>query len=135
VTLAQVLPVVLLLTIVWDREWPARLPARRRRSSGFPGGVVFWRKPVVRRYSLALTALLLTSIGLVPARAGRAMDDVSWLRVALVAATCLGLLRRARGSGGRYRASSATLCVTSGGDTLPLITSSAGLTAVQSCKT
>jgi hypothetical protein len=121
VTLAQVLPVVLLLTIVWDREWPARLPARRRRSSGFPGGVVFWRKPVVRRYSLALTALLLTSIGLVPARAGRAMDDVSWLRVALVAATCL--------------ASSATLCVTSGGDTLPLITSSAGLTAVQSCKT
>ena len=44
-TLAQVVP-VLLLTIVWDRDWLADLPNRRRGSG--PDEVRFWTKSVVR---------------------------------------------------------------------------------------
>lgn len=88
-TLAQVLP-VLLLTIVWDRDWLTRLPSRVRRTATTPG-VRFWTKPVVRWYSVALTVLLIGAIsGAILVLAGT-VGDSAWLRGLLVSITVLAL--------------------------------------------
>jgi hypothetical protein len=88
-TLAQVLP-VLLLTIVWDRHWLDGLPARTRGTG--PGEVRFWTKPVVRWYSLFLTAALVLAIGGCLLVLVGAADDATWLRVLLMAAAGLSLV-------------------------------------------
>lgn len=88
-TVAQVLP-VLLLTIVWDRDWLARLPGRRRRTATTPG-VRFWTKPFVRWYSITLTVLLVMSIGTCVLVLAGAVNDAAWLRGVLVALTVLAL--------------------------------------------
>jgi len=88
-TLAQVLP-VLLLTIVWDRDWLTRLGARTRRTASTPG-VLFWTKPVVRWYSMLLTFILIAAIGACLLVLAGALDDAGWLRGVLVGAAGLAL--------------------------------------------
>ena len=88
-TLAQVLPVVL-LTIVWDRDWLTRLASRVRRTPTTPG-VVFWTKPVVRWYLVVLTVVLVGAVGLCVVVLAGALGDAVWLRVVLVAATGMAL--------------------------------------------
>ncbi|MDN5851299.1 MAG: hypothetical protein L0K86_00370 [Actinomycetia bacterium] len=87
-TLAQVLP-VLLLTIVWDRDWLADLPGRHHGTG--PDEVRFWTKPVVRWYTLVLTAVLLGAIGASVLVLAGGLDDTAWLRTLLVAAAAMSL--------------------------------------------
>ncbi len=88
-TLAQVLP-LLLLTIVWDRDWLATLPRRHRGTAG-PDAVRFWTKPVVRYYTLVLTAALLCAIGVSVLVLAGTLDDTVGLRIFLVVATAMSL--------------------------------------------
>lgn len=88
-TLAQVFP-VLLLTIVWDREWLVRLAVRTRRTATTPG-VLFWTKPVVRWYSVFLMFVLTAAIGACILVLAGMLDDARWLRGILVGATALAL--------------------------------------------
>lgn len=87
-TLAQVLP-VLLLTIVWDRDWLTSLPARHRGSG--PNAVRFWTKPVVRWYTLLLTVVLLSAIAASLLVLAGGLADAGWLRVVLVLAAVMAL--------------------------------------------
>ena len=87
-TLAQVLP-VLLLTIVWDRDWLAALSGRRRGSG--PDEVRFWTKPVVRWYTLLLNIVLLGAIGASVLVLAGSLDDTVWLRTLLVGAAAMSL--------------------------------------------
>ena len=80
-TLAQVLP-VLLLTIVWDRDWLADLPARHRGTGA--NGVRFWTKPVVRYYSLLLSTLLTAAIATCLLVLAGTLADCGWLRATLL---------------------------------------------------
>ena len=89
-TLAQVFP-VLLLTIVWDREWLVRLPSRVRRSQAAPHGVLFWTKPVVRWYSIVLAAILILAVAACVLVLAEALADAIWLRVLLVTSLALAL--------------------------------------------
>jgi hypothetical protein len=89
-TLAQVLPVVL-LTIVWDRDWLNQLSSRVRRTPTTPG-VRFWIKPVVRWYSIAVAAVLIGAVSLCILVLANAIDDAIWIRALLIAATALALL-------------------------------------------
>ncbi len=87
-TLAQVLP-VLLLTIVWDRDWLADLPNRRHGTG--PDDVRLWTKPIVRWYTLMLTAVLLNAIGSSVLVLPGVLDDTAWLRSLLIAAAAMSL--------------------------------------------
>ena len=90
-TLAQVFP-VLLLTIVWDREWLTRLPPRVRRSQAAPHGVLFWTKPVVRWYSIVLATVLILAIAACVLVLAGTVADAIWLRVSLLASLALALV-------------------------------------------
>lgn len=91
-TMAQVLP-VLLLALVWDSNYLARLRAQSRRPRREdPAGVLFWTKPRVRVYSLFVTAVLAAGIGLSLLVLSGALADTPWLRGVLVGGLLLALL-------------------------------------------
>lgn len=88
-TLAQVLP-VLLLTVVWDRDWLTQLATRTRGSA--PGQVRIWGKTLVRRYTLFLTTVQLASIAACLLVLAGAFADSVALRVLLVLAAAMALV-------------------------------------------
>ncbi|MGR7026208.1 hypothetical protein [Geodermatophilus sp. URMC 62] len=84
-TLAQVLP-VLLLTIVWDRDY---LDEPRTRNDA---DVVFWTRNIVRWYSVALSTILILGIAICLLVLARVLPDADWVRGGLTGVTALALL-------------------------------------------
>jgi len=84
-TLAQVLP-VLLLTIVWDRDYLDELRTRT------PTDVRFWTRNRVRWYSLTVAAVLILGIATCLLVLAGALPDASWLRGVLIGVIALSLL-------------------------------------------
>jgi hypothetical protein len=63
-TMAQVLP-LLLLALLWDSSFLARLRGQRRLSRRVdPAGVLFWTKPRVRAYTLTIAAIVIGLTGI-----------------------------------------------------------------------
>jgi len=91
-TMAQVLP-VLLLALMWDSNYLLRLRRQPRatRRDDPRRGVVFWTKPRVRIYSLALTAVIVVGVTLCFLVLADLTADSVGLRVALIAVLVLGL--------------------------------------------
>lgn len=92
-TLAQVLP-VLLLALVWDSRYLERLrkQARRLRRDDPAAGVWFWTKPRVRVYTLLLTVVVLSAIGITVIVLAGAISDSAWLRGLLVGGLVMALV-------------------------------------------
>jgi hypothetical protein len=91
-TMAQVLP-VLLLALMWDSNYLLRLRRQPRvtRRDDPSRGVVFWTKPRVRIYSLALTAVIVVGVTLCFLVLADLTADSVGLRVALIVVLVLGL--------------------------------------------
>jgi hypothetical protein len=83
-TISQVLG-VLVLSLMWDSQYLYRL-ARQDRAR-----VLFWTKPRVRIYSLAVAVALIAGIGAAMGVLGGFLADTTPLRTGLYAVLGLGL--------------------------------------------
>jgi hypothetical protein len=91
-TMAQVLP-VLLLALMWDSNYLQRLRRQPRapRRDDPARGVIFWTKPRVRVYSLALTAVIVAAVAVTFLVLADLTDDSVALRLSLIGVLVLGL--------------------------------------------
>lgn len=90
-TMAQVLP-LLLLALIWDSEYLTRLRQQGRpRRRDDPAGVLFWTKPRVRAYILAVTAVVICSTALTILVLSGLISDSHALRIILVTGLLLVL--------------------------------------------
>jgi hypothetical protein len=90
-SLAQVLP-VLLLGLMWDSTYLARLRDQHRRHRRVaPDGVWFWTKPRVRAYTISVSIIIvLTTAASLLVLAGLIPDSYA-LRVGVSAGTAVAL--------------------------------------------
>jgi hypothetical protein len=91
-TLAQVLP-VLLLALMWDSAYLVRLRQQRRPPRrADPAGVLFWTKPRVRIYILAVAGEVGVSTAMTMLVLAGIIPDSRPLRIALSAGLMLLLI-------------------------------------------
>jgi hypothetical protein len=91
-SLAQILP-LLLLAFIWESGFLARLRRQRRlrRNAGVMG-VLFWTKPRVRVYTLAVASIVLGSTAVTMFVLAGMIPDSGALRIVLSAGLVLVLL-------------------------------------------
>ena len=90
-TVAQVLP-VLLLALMWDSAYLARLREQRRPSRRRdPGGGFWWTKPRVRLHILSVASLIMGDILLVVLVLAGVVPDVPAVRACAVAGVVVAL--------------------------------------------
>lgn len=91
-SLAQILP-LLLLAFIWESGFLARLRTQRRLPrKASVRGVLFWTKPRVRAYTLAVAAIVIASTAVTMFVLAGIIPDSSALRIALSAGLMLVLL-------------------------------------------
>jgi hypothetical protein len=90
-TMAQVFP-VLLLAFVWESRFLERISHEARRTRRHdPSGVLFWTKPRVRVYLLAVTGTVVVGIVVSVAVLGGVFPDGPATRIFLIAGLVLML--------------------------------------------